>query len=158
MCELDFCEFLSKLETEGHYKGCFVFEEKNPRLKDVIKAEGVSKGAGVYLIYGVEGQRESLLYIGKSGQINTNGKIGKQGLAKRLANSQGKENRELFFRKILRGEHENYPGLGPFEQLRFRWIETYKDGMGIAPFFAEAYLLAKFLSENKKLPPVNGAV
>ena len=107
---------------------------------------------GVYLIYGVYGGRQTLLYIGKAGTVHEDGTMGGQGLHGRLANKQEKMPRQVFFKKLLSGED---PRVGPIDSLRIKWLETYRDNAGTPPFQAEAELLAAYLAEFRKLPPLN---
>ena len=111
-----------------------------------------SERFGVYLIYGVNGRTESLLYIGKAGKIGQGGTMGSQGLHGRLANKQERMPRQVFFENILSGKD---PRVGTIDSLRIKWFETYRDNAGSPPFQAEAELLAAYLTEFKKLPPLN---
>jgi hypothetical protein len=97
-------------------------------LREVIGKK--ANVAGVYIVYGKNNDQtqEHLLYIGK--------KI------------KGNE----YFRMVLNGE---ISGVGQWDVLRIKWIETYRKPEGIPPFLAEAQLLAAYLSDTGKLPPLN---
>ena len=107
---------------------------------------------GVYLIYGVYGGSQTLLYIGKAGTVHEDGTMSEQGLHGRLANKQEGMPRQRFFKKLLSGKD---PRVGPIDGLRIKWLETYRDNAGTPPFQAEAELLAAYLAEFRKLPPLN---
>jgi hypothetical protein len=92
------------------------------------------------------------LYIGKAGKIGQGGTMGSQGLHGRLANKQERMPRQVFFENILSGKD---PRVGTIDSLRIKWFETYRDNAGSPPFQAEAELLAAYLTEFKKLPPLN---
>lgn len=144
-------EQLNPLETDG-----FSFSPGD-QLRSLInvKQRGealASERFGVYLIYGVHGGTESLLYIGKAGTVHQDGTMGVQGLEGRLANKQEGTSRQRFFIKLLSGED---PRVGPIDGLRIKWLETYRDNAGTPPFQAEAELLAAYLTDFKKLPPLN---
>ena len=107
---------------------------------------------GVYLIYGITGRTQTLLYIGKAGTVHQNRSMGKQGLHGRITNKQEGMLRQAFFEKLLTGID---PRVGPIDGLRIKWFETYRDSAGTPPFQAEADLLAAYLTEFRKLPPLN---
>jgi hypothetical protein len=140
-------------EDKARY-GEFIFTESADLPSEII-GSGV-RGYGVYVIYGVsdDANNEELLYIGKSGTINQNGRTGKQGLCGRLQNKQTKKMSKVeFYRKTLTGEL-----LGrQYRELRFWWAETYRNGKGVPPFLAEAQLLSAYLEEHGHLPPLNKA-
>jgi hypothetical protein len=128
------------------------------QLKEVIgKSANV---AGVYIIYAQNnGQtQDHLLYIGKSGTIAQDGSIGSQKIAKRILNVRAKRPDKTrikgneFFPMLLNGEIGD---MGQWDVLRIEWIETYRKMEGMPPFLAEAKLLAAFLSDTGKLPPLN---
>lgn len=111
-----------------------------------------SERFGVYLIYGITGSTQTLLYIGKAGTVHEDGTMSGQGLHGRLANKQEGMPRQMFFEKLLSGKE---PRVGSIEGLQIKWFETYLDNAGTPPFQAEAELLAAYLAEFRKLPPLN---
>jgi hypothetical protein len=127
-------------------------------LKEVIG--GNANAAGVYIIYGKNnGQtQDRLLYIGKSGTIARDGSIGDQKIAKRLLNVRAtrpdktKIKGDEYFRLVLNGK---IGGVGHWDVLSIKWIETYRKMEGIPPFLAEAQLLAVYLFDTNELPPLN---
>lgn len=148
-----FSEVLSELVRNYKRNDMFEFYLGNC-LKDNIKKGRVSANHGVYVIYAWWDEHNStLIYIGKSGTISTDGSIGAQGLAGRLGNKQEGLQREKFFNKILSGEDSRINGKPT--RLEIKWIETFKDNKGEPPFFAEARLLRAYLSDWMKLPPLN---
>jgi hypothetical protein len=116
--------------------------------------------AGVYIVYGKNDDQtqDCLLYIGKSGTIAQDGSVGDQKIRKRLLNVRARRADKTkimgneYFRMVLNGEIGN---VGPWDELRIKWIETYRKQEGVPPFLAEAQLLAAYFSENGKLPPLN---
>jgi hypothetical protein len=145
--------------------GSFEFEIKtDKRLLSEVINENIEKPpvAGIYVICGlIEGSLEGspdkeLLYIGKSGTIKNNGTLCEQSIAKRLTNvREKKDDKKIYgneyFIEVIKGNK----GVGPYRALRFDWIETYRGNIGIPPFLAEAQLLAAYLKDNGKLPPLN---
>jgi hypothetical protein len=127
-------------------------------LREVIGKK--ANVAGVYIVYGKNNDQtqEHLLYIGKSGTIAQDGSIGDQKIRKRLLNVRAiradktKIKGNEYFRMVLNGE---ISGVGQWDVLRIKWIETYRKPEGIPPFLAEAQLLAAYLSDTGKLPPLN---
>lgn len=132
--------------------------------------QGVPKGYGVYVLFGLRKNHEDeLLYIGMSGSLDSNGTMRKQGIANRLANKAFAAVKKVaVFEYLVNAEMTDasttneliaghYSGIkqGNYEELRIDWIETYKDGKGIFPRLAEAYLLSAYVLANRKFPPLN---
>lgn len=141
--------------------------------RELVK-RGVPKGYGVYVLFGLRKNHEDeLLYIGMSGSVDANGAMKEQGLARRLVQKAFTANkravkRVAVFEYLVNAEMTDvnktseliaghYSGInqGKYEQLRIEWIETYKDGKGILPRLAEAYLLSAYVLENRDFPPLN---
>jgi hypothetical protein len=143
-------------EQGRKWKGAFHFT-KADKLTAKIKEAEVVEGYGVYAFFGCrdEGAAEELLYIGKSGTIQQDGRLCDQGLNGRIGNKQERMRREMFFGNILDGKDGRALG---FNSIRIEWIETYRNGKGIPPFLAEAQLLANYLREFEALPPLNNEV
>lgn len=145
-------EMLKKIRTKNFKTDSFDFKDEKPSLGAVISKNKVSAGAGIYIIYGEKDGQKSLLYIGKSGTIHNDGKLGIQGINKRLKKIQNGIPRDRFFREVINGAHSCHC---PLDKLRIEWFETYKNGVGTPPFLVEAQLLAQYLAENGSLPPLN---
>jgi len=153
--QVRFDEMLEKLRATSLSKGDFDFRDEKPLLSAVIRINNVTDGFGVYIIYGKNNGQKCLLYIGKSGTIHNDGKLGVQGINKRLNKKQEGISRNIYFREVINGAHS---GRGPFEKLQIEWFETYKEGAGTPPFLVEAQLMAQYLAENETLPPLNKEV
>ena len=126
--------------------GKFSIDDCN-QLKACVRSS-VPKKHGVYLIYGVLGSSNDLLYVGKAGTICQDGTLKKQTLRGRLINRQRKMARVDFFRKGMQDGH--------FEQLHFEWFVTLENGkVRTPPFLVESQLLAAFFDEYGCLPQWN---
>lgn len=164
-CQLDFriqeiCALVNALNFDHNVDGDPINFPKNheKHLREVIGKK--ANVAGVYIVYGKNNdqRQDDLLYIGKSGTIAQDGSIGDQKICKRLLNVRAirvdktKIKGDEYFRMVLNGK---IPGVGQWDELRIRWIETYRKLEGIPPFLAEAQLLAAYLSDTGNLPPLN---
>lgn len=151
---------ISKLDSlnleRGEFRYCTEREWTDKQIKEKFSEARGSKALnryGVYVIYGSNTNGEELIYVGLSGTIQNNGSIGQQCLHKRLHMKQGKESRPKFFHELI---HDGRDGSGPFPGgLYFRWFETYRNHIGTPPFLAEALLLAAYLKDCHRLPPLN---
>lgn len=155
-----FTQAITELHSLGLKTGEFVFQTSPDWSDEQIKAafnqaRGVSaKGCfGIYIIFGIDAQGQTPIYVGLSGTIKNDGTIREQSLHERLGKKQGGQLRPLFFHELM---HEGKQNCGPWPGgLHFRWIETYREMTGTPPFLAESQLLAAYLSDFGCLPPLN---
>ena len=120
--------------------------------KDVCNAP--KNKSGVYLIYKIENDLETLIYIGSSGQRNKDGdlKIRIGGIHSRLIkgyhpNRFGEIKRIqrcLAFPKQMEKEK--------IQKIKIYWWVTHNEDFTDFPTDVETILNAKYLSINKKLP------
>ena len=116
-------------------------------INDVVNREHVPDALGVYLIYSKRDDLLKLIYIGKSGTLNQDGTFKKQRLKKRLTMKQDGIYRKYFFQNVI----DDYN----FDELIFKWFNTYSDTIKELPGFIEANLLAKYFIAEHELPILN---
>jgi len=149
-------------------KGSFEYSHKSPSFASLLRKESVSEGYGVYAIHGIYGIHSELIYIGMAGTIKKDS-VSKQGLRKRLNRIAFKvkgitvARRDVF--KFLLGLpideskaeliKQRYPEIQKYEELHFKWIETYPKIGNPPPILSEKALLEAFHNENKRLPIMN---
>lgn len=133
-------DFAERFPTQG----TFSFHQEDSLRRE---SQGTVGRHGVYLIYGVSGGQFELLYIGRSGTVTQEGKVGKQDLHGRINNKQNGVDRQRFFKLKLRAEK--------LDALIFDWFATFDDKMKTLPSYAEADLLQAFFDENGCLPRWN---
>lgn len=128
---------LDKYKNNGHF-----FYTKDDLL--IEQSEDVPNLPGVYLVYRLAGGKIDIVYIGKSGTIQQNGKPKDQGLKKRLNNThQGLKRQDYFNTKI---EEEN------IEALDIYWYVTFDDDYRDLPSFVEGLLIQKYFDLYGQLP------
>lgn len=128
---------LDKYKNKGHF-----FYTKNDLLSE--QSKDVPNLPGVYLVYRLARGKIDIVYIGKSGTIQQDGKPKDQGLRKRLNNThQGLNRQEYFNTKI---EEEN------IEALDIYWYVTFDDDYRNLPSFVEGLLIQKFFDLYGQLP------
>jgi len=128
---------LDKYKIKGHF-----FYTKNDLLSE--QSKDVPNLPGVYLVYRLARGKIDIVYIGKSGTIQQDGKPKDQGLRKRLNNThQGLNRQEYFNTKI---EEEN------IEALDIYWYVTFDDDYRDLPSFVEGLLIQKFFDLYGQLP------
>lgn len=155
-----FTNVIAQLLSHGLKTGEFRLQTGSDWSDEQIKAAfnqargGSAKGCfGIYIIYGLDAQGETPIYVGLSGTIKNDGTIRKQSLHERLGKKQDGQLRPLYFHELI---HKGKQNCGPWPNgLRFSWIETYREITGTPPFLAESQLLAAYLSDFGRLPPLN---
>jgi hypothetical protein len=109
---------------------------------------------GVYLIYKVVGKQELLIYIGSSGQKNSNGtlKVRQGGMKDRLINgyhpNQFGQLKRIKRQKAFPLQMEN-EGI---TELKIYWWVTYDSNFSDFPTDVETKLREKYLTKFHKLP------
>lgn len=98
---------------------------------------------GIYIIYKNEKIYESIIYIGKAGEIDTKGNKKKQGLLKRLWNTRDNKTANEYFRNLFD------------ENIEKLVIEYYETPTSMIPSFVEATLIQEYFQIFKKLPLLN---
>lgn len=119
-------------------------------LRTCIAQAGVPNLPGAYLIYGLQGRKRELLYVGKSGTVRTNGTFKTQGLARRLNMKQGRLMRAVYWAKQI--EERRLDG------LEFEWYVTFDGPAKVLPSKAESDLLQAYFDDYRQLPPCNAAI
>lgn len=95
---------------------------------------------GVYIVR--QRNTQEVLYIGKSGTIDSHGKFKKQDIPGRLTNIRGTDNPNVQFRNLLQEK-------GPLK-IEYIFLPTSK-----SPSFVEKSLLQAYLNEYNHLPYKN---
>lgn len=142
------------IKSELHkYKinGSFCFDFSKP-YREVCNAP--KDKSGIYLIYKVENDTESLIYIGSSGQRDKNGELKTRngGMYDRLINGYhpnrfGEEKRikrNVSFPKQMQKENISI--------IKIYWWLTYDNVNSHFPTDIETELRIKYLAENQNLP------
>lgn len=138
-----FAEFLQDYNSRFPEQGKFELHRGEP-----YKVSGVPEAPGVYLIYGRTGSQVELLYVGRSGTMETRGSFSDQMLYTRLARGkQDGQSRKVWCPWVI----EEF-GL---DALVFHWIVTFSDSIRVLPAKAEADLLQAYFDEFGRLPPKN---
>lgn len=134
-------EELKNYGNNGHF-----FFSNGDNLKDVSK--DVPNLPGIYYILRLAKGRIDLVYIGKSGTINSNGTFKNQGLKNRLNNIQKEMKRQEFFENKIREEE--------IDALDIYWFVTFDNKNKDLPGFVEGLLFQKFFDIYQRLPEWNG--
>lgn len=163
----------NRLKAEAAFEGNVVINKSATWTKSWLVSKGVSNGHGIYVFYGLRDiGKDELLYVGMSGTATSNGKMGDQGIAGRLANKAFTVKKQVvkkmcLLRYLINGAPANETKInkliddrfglnqGLYDQIRIEWIETYVSGQGILPRLAEALLLSAYILENRDFPPLN---
>ena len=128
---------LDKYKNKGHF-----FYTKDDLLSK--QSKDVPNLPGVYLVYRLAGGKIDIVYIGKSGTIQQNGKSKDQGLRERLNNTHQGLNRQDYFNTKI--EEEN------IEALDIYWYVTFDDDYRDLPSFVEGLLIQKYFDLYGQLP------
>jgi hypothetical protein len=102
---------------------------------------------GVYYIYRLAKGRVDLVYIGKSGTIQQDGKFKKQTLRDRINNKQDGVKRQVFFDEKMELEH--------IDALDIYWFVTMDKNNNDLPSYVEGLLVQRYFDVYGKLPPWN---
>jgi len=138
-------ESLKKYKKQGH----FTFNQSND-LEEVCNAP--NDGAGVYLMFSVDGDKKELVYVGSSGSIQNNGeiKVRQGGLFDRLVHGkQFKMTRKKSLPVEMKREK--------METLEIHWFETFTEKEKGIPTCVEAELIQTYFNNNGCLPKWNVA-
>lgn len=128
---------LDKYKNKGHF-----FYRKDDLLSE--QSKDVPDLPGVYLVFRLAGGKIDIVYIGKSGTIQQNGKSKDQGLRERLNNTHQGLNRQDYFNTKI--EEEN------IEALDIYWYVTFDDDYRDLPSFVEGLLIQKYFDLYGQLP------
>lgn len=137
---------LSKYKHNDHF-----FFKPTDNLNQVCNAP--TDKSGVYIIYALKGGRIELVYIGRSGEVKSDGtlfirKAGLGGLKDRLVNGkQFGEPRRNSWKTIM-----NYENI---EALDIYWYATHNEKFIDCPKIIEINLLKKHLDIYGQLPKWN---
>lgn len=132
---------LNKYQNTGHF-----FFEKGSMLSQVTKE--VPNLPGVYYILRLAKGKIDLVYIGKSGTMEQNGKFKNQLLRKRLNNKQEKDiKRQEFFEQKI--DEEN------IDALDIYWFVTFDENHQDLPGYVEGLLIQRYFDTFGELPPWN---
>ncbi len=132
---------IKKYKQNGHF-----FFTQAVSLREA--SEDVPELPGVYYIVRLAKGHVDLVYIGKSGTIEQNGRFKNQLLHSRLNNKQNGMKREEFFLKKMR--EENIDGLDIY------WFVTFDKENQDLPGYVEGLLMQRYFEVHRKLPPWNG--
>ncbi len=132
---------IKKYKQNGHF-----FFTRAVSLREA--SEDVPELPGVYYIVRLAKGHVDLVYIGKSGTIEQNGRFKNQLLRSRLNNKQNGMKREEFFQKKMREED--------IDGLDIYWFVTFDEENRDLPGYVEGLLMQRYFEVHGKLPPWNG--
>jgi len=117
------------------------------------QACNASEGAGVFVVYAVEGDAKELIMIGSTGTVQNDGTLKSKngGLYDKIVNGHQ-------FAKT--GRKYSWPAqmkLETISALEVVWYETFNADIKAIPTAVEGQVLQNFLDENAKLPRWNVA-
>lgn len=134
-------EFLKKYEG-----GSFYFTLGDDLRIQCKENVSVDVCCGVYIVYGYDGEKEEVVYIGSSGHVDEDNKLipRKGGLRRRIYGRQNSKSGEPLFRNIL------WPQLmgNSINKLKIVWYNTEGDN----PLLVEYCLILQFLIQYHKFP------
>jgi hypothetical protein len=110
-------------------------------------------GAGIFIVYAVEGENKELIMVGSTGTIQNDGTLKSKngGLFDKIVNGHQ-------FAKT--GRKYSWPSqmtLENIEKLEVQWYETFNEKSKVIPTFIEGQILQNFFDENGRLPRWNVA-
>jgi hypothetical protein len=124
---------------------------RGEKIEQVLTDNQVPNQYGVYIIYSVKSNQESLIYIGKSGTMTTSGEFKSQGIKNRLkAVATNDMPRGKYFQQIIQKQG--------FDKLKFIWIVTFDDTVKELPAYSEAKLLQLYFDYYGELPALNKSI
>jgi len=117
------------------------------------QACNASEGAGVFVVYAVEGDAKELIMVGSTGTVQNDGTLKSKngGLYDKIVNGHQ-------FAKT--GRKYSWPAqmkLETISALEVVWYETFNADVKAIPTSVEGQVLQNFLDENAKLPRWNVA-
>ncbi len=143
-----FVELIERYDKRFPNNGSFRLR-RGEDLRTTIATNDVPRLPAVYLIYSVRSKRTELMYIGKSGTLQTDGSFKEHMLAQRLRMKQGKQWRAEFYREQME--------LLKLAALEFKWWVTFDNKVRVIPLKAEADLIQAYFDDHGRLPPWNRA-
>ena len=116
-------------------------------ITEAAKENNVPNDYGIYLIYEGFDCNEELIYIGRSGTIQSDGTMGSQGIRKRLGMKQDGMYRNDFFKKEMEKRQKG---------ISVAWFVTFNfAGQKTLPALAEAEAMQEFYDLEGRLPELN---
>ncbi|MFZ0597235.1 MAG: hypothetical protein WAM46_09655, partial [Flavobacterium sp.] len=117
------------------------------------QACNASEGAGVFVVYAVEGDAKELIMVGSTGTVQNDGTLKSKngGLYDKIVNGHQ-------FAKT--GRKYSWPAqmkLESIDALEVIWYETFNADVKAIPTAVEGQVLQNFLDANAKLPRWNVA-
>jgi hypothetical protein len=117
------------------------------------QACNASEGAGIFVVYAVEGDAKELIMVGSTGTVQNDGTLKSKngGLYDKIVNGHQ-------FAKT--GRKYSWPAqmkLESIEALEVVWYETFNADVKAIPTSVEGQVLQNFLDANAKLPRWNVA-
>jgi hypothetical protein len=110
-------------------------------------------GAGIFIVYGIEGEQKELIMVGSTGTIQNDGTLKSKngGLFDKIVNGHqfAKTGRKYTWSTQMKLEN--------IERLEVYWYETFNNENKVIPTFIEGQILQNFFDENGKLPKWNVA-
>ncbi len=117
------------------------------KITDAAKENNVPNDYGIYLIHEGFDCNEELIYIGRSGTIQSDGTMGSQGIRKRLGMKQDRMYRNDFFKKETEKRQKG---------ISVAWFVTFNfAGQKTLPALAEAEAMQEFYELEGRLPELN---
>ncbi len=125
--------------------GLFDYSVEDESFRQVVKGHftqaKLTNSHGIYIVRRCND--EEILYIGKSGTVNRQGRFGKQDLPRRLTNRRGNIFAEEWFYRMTQAEG----------RIRVEYVTLMP--MPQSPALVEATLLQTYLNVRGCLPPYN---
>jgi len=131
---------LKKYKNNGHF-----FFSPGQNLKE--QSSEVPDLPGVYYILRLAHGKVDIVYIGRSGTIQQNGKFKDQGLYGRINNRQEGLKRQEFFEQKCKNEK--------IDALDIYWFVTFDKNNQDLPGYVEGILLQRFFETYGCLPEWN---
>ena len=117
------------------------------KIKEAAKENDVPNDYGIYLIYEGFDCNEELIYIGRSGTIQSDGTMGSQGIRKRLGMKQDGMYRNDFFKEEMKKRQKG---------ISVAWFVTFNiAGQKTLPALAESEAMQEFYELEGRLPELN---
>lgn len=137
----------TRAELRARYRSGSLSWDGQAPLSQALSVAGVPDEPGVYVLELTEGEKAMLVYVGRAGTVEQDGKFKRQKLLGRLQAKQDGMPREAYFRLQLQGP--------PLRRLAIEWFVTWDASHGTLPALAEAELLQAHVSEFGVLPRWN---
>ena len=117
------------------------------KIKEAAKENNVPNDYGINLIYEGFDCNGELIYIGRSGIIQSDGTMGSQGIRKRLGMKQDGMYRNDFFKKEMEKRQKG---------ISVAWFVTFNiAGQKTLPALAESEAMQEFYELEGRLPELN---